>query len=235
MIAEWSAVITNHCLRIATREYAGPWLVGLPAPSRRSHRKETDDNLVLVGFTEQSKAYHALSRLRQAGETGQLEVRAAALLERGPDGVVRVPDGDDAAPGVAIAGGGLIGMLIGVAGWACCWAPPPARWPEAVAAAAHSGDQDIALAAISGQIEPGHTVLVAEVGEAATEVVDTAMAALGGTVTRRSAADVYDEIQSAKAAQDAAETEARRVLREQRRAEHKDKWEQFKENNAAVR
>ena len=49
-----------------------------------------------------------------------------------------------------------------------------------------------------------------------------------GTVTRRSAADVYDEIQSAKAAQEAADAEARRVLREQRRAEYKDKWEQFK-------
>ena len=48
------------------------------------------------------------------------------------------------------------------------------------------------------------------------------------TVTRRSAADVYDEIQSAKAAQEAADAEARRVLREQRRAEYKDKWEQFK-------
>ena len=42
------------------------------------------------------------------------------------------------------------------------------------------------------------------------------------------AAKVYDEIQSAKAAQDAADAEARRVLREQRRAEYKDKWEQFK-------
>jgi hypothetical protein len=81
--------------------------------------------------------------------------------------------------------------------------------------------------AISGQIEPGHTVLVAEVGEVATEVIDSAMAALGGTVTRRSAADVYDEIQSAKAAQAAAEAEARRVLRDQRRAEHKDKWGQL--------
>ena len=34
--------------------------------------------------------------------------------------------------------------------------------------------------------------------------------------------------QGAKAAQDAADAEARRVLREQRRAEYKDKWEQFK-------
>ena len=49
-----------------------------------------------------------------------------------------------------------------------------------------------------------------------------------GTVTRRPAADVYDEIQSAKAAQEAADHEARKLLRDQRRAEHKDKWEQFK-------
>ena len=53
---------------------------------------EMDDNVVLVAFTEQSKAYQALSRLRQAADTGPLEVRAAALLERGPDGVVRVPE-----------------------------------------------------------------------------------------------------------------------------------------------
>ena len=189
-----------------------------------------DDNVVLVGFTEQSKAYQALSVLRQAGDTGQLDVRAAALLERGPDGVVRVPEGDDAAPGAAIAAGSLIGMLIGVLGGplGMLLGTSTGMLTGSVAAAAHAGDQDIALAAISGQIEPGHTVLLAEVGEVAPEVVDNAMSALGGTVTRRSAADVYDEIQSAKAAQDAADAEARRVLREQRRAEHKDKWEQFK-------
>jgi uncharacterized membrane protein len=189
-----------------------------------------DDNVVLVGFTEQSKAYQALSSLRQAGDTGQLDVRAAALLERGPDGVVRVPEGDDAAPGAAIAAGSLIGMLIGVLGGplGMLLGTSTGMLTGSVAAAAHAGDQDIALAAISGQIEPGHTVLLAEVGEVAPEVVDNAMSALGGTVTRRSAADVYDEIQSAKADQDAADAEARRVLREQRRAEHKDKWEQFK-------
>jgi len=189
-----------------------------------------NDNVVLVGFTEQSRAYEALSRLRQAGDTGQLEVRAAALLERGPDGVVRVPEGDDVAPGIAIAGGGLIGMLIGVLGGplGVLLGTSTGMLTGSVAAAAHASDQDLGLVAVSEKIEPGHTVLVAEVGETATEVVDTSMATLGGTVTRRSAAEVYDEIQSAKAAQDAADAEARRVLREQRRAEHKDKWEQFK-------
>ena len=87
-------------------------------------------------------------------------------------------------------------------------------------------DRDVAPGSISKQIEPGHTVLVAEVGEVTTEVVDDILGLLDGTVTRRPAADVYDEIQSAKAAQD-PDAEARRVLREQRRAEHKDKWEQF--------
>ena len=189
-----------------------------------------DDNVVLVGFTEQSKAYQALSTLRQAGDAERVEVRSAALLQRGPDGLVRVPEGDDVAPGAAIAGGGLIGMLIGVLGGplGVLLGTSTGVLTGSVVAADHADDQDIALDAISGQIEPGQTVHVAEVGEVTPEVVDNAMSALGGTVTRRSAADVYDEIQSAKAAQDAAEAEARRVLREQRRAEHKDKWEQFK-------
>ena len=189
-----------------------------------------DDNVVLVGFADQSKAYQALSKLRQAGDAGRVDLRAAALLERGPDGVVRVPEGDDAAPGAAIAGGGLIGMLIGVLGGplGMLLGSSTGMLTGGVAAAAHADDQDIALATISGQIEPGHTVLVAEVGEVTPEGVDNAMSGLGGTVTRRSAADVYAEIQAAQAAQDAADAEARRVLREQRRAEHKDKWEQFK-------
>ncbi len=189
-----------------------------------------DDNVVLVGFTDQSKAYQALSQLRQAGDAGRVDLRAAALLERGPDGVVREPEGGDAAPGVAIAGGGLIGMLIGVLGGplGMLLGTSTGMLTGGVAAADHADDQDIALDAISGQVGPGQTVLVAEVGEVTPEVVDNAMSGLGGTITRRSAADVYDEIQSARAAQDAAEAEARRVLREQRRAEHKDKWEQFK-------
>jgi len=189
-----------------------------------------DDNVLLVAFTEPSQAYQALSRLRQAGDAGQVDVRSAALLERGPDGVVRVPEGDDAAPGVAVAGGGLIGMLVGVLSGplGVLLGTPTGMVAGGVAAAAHADDQDIALTALAGQIAPGSTVLVAEVSEVTPDVIDKTMATLGGTVTRRSAADVYAEVQSARAAQEAAEAEARRVLRDQRRAEHKDQWEQFR-------
>jgi uncharacterized membrane protein len=172
----------------------------------------------------------ALSQLRQADAAGRVEVRATALLERGPDGAVRVPEDDDVASGVGVAGGSLIGMLIGVLGGplGVLLGGYAGMLASGVGAVAREEDRDVALDAISKQIEPGHTVLVAEVGEVVTEVVNDILGPLEGTVTRRPAADVYDEIQSAKAAQDAANAEARRVLREQRGAEHKDKWEQFK-------
>jgi uncharacterized membrane protein len=189
-----------------------------------------DDNVVVVAFADQSKAYQALSRLRQADAAGRVEVRSAALLERGADGAVRVPEGDDVASGVAVAGGSLIGMLIGVLGGplGVLLGGYTGLVAGGVGALTREEDREVALDGISKQIEPGQTVLVAEVGEVAAEVVDDDMSALGGTVTRRSAADVYAEIQAAEAAQEAADAEARRVLREQRRVERKDKWEEFK-------
>ena len=58
-----------------------------------------DDNVVVVAFADQSKAYQALSQLRQADAAGRVEVRATALLERGPDGAVRVPRAMTSPPG----------------------------------------------------------------------------------------------------------------------------------------
>jgi hypothetical protein len=127
-------------------------------------------------------------RSRGAGDVGaegRLEVRSAVLLERSPDGKIRVLEGADNA----------IGYLLGATG------------------AVRGADADVTLAAISEDIAPRHTVLIAEVGEVADEVLDKAMADLGGTASRRPATEVYDEIQSADVAQEAADKEARRVLR----------------------
>ena len=46
---------------------------------------------MVVAFADQRDAYQALSQLRQAGDAERLEALTAALLERGPDGAVRVP------------------------------------------------------------------------------------------------------------------------------------------------
>ena len=193
-----------------------------------------NDNVVLVRFADQSKAYQALSTLKDTGADGRLEVRSAVLLERGPDGTIRVPEGADNATGFLLASGGLLGMLVGVLGvlggpLGMLLGGYAGMLGGATGAALRDVDADVALDSISQDIAPGQTVLVAEVGEVADEVLDKAMTNLGGTVSRRPACDVYDEIQSAENAQQAADQEARRVLREQRRAEHKQKWQQFKD------
>ena len=69
------------------------------------------------------------------------------------------------------------------------------------------------------QMMPGSTVLIADVAEVADEVLDKEITRLGGTITRRPAAEVEQEIEAADTAKRAADKEARRVLREQHQAE----------------
>ena len=59
-------------------------------------------------------------------------------------------------------------------------------------------EAESALGAISSSVRLGHTALLAVVEEQSPEVVDTAMADLGGTVVRRAVADVEAEIAAAE-------------------------------------
>jgi hypothetical protein len=61
-------------------------------------------------------------------------------------------------------------------------------------------------------VKLGHTALLAVVEEQSVEVVDTAMADLGGTVARRAVADVEAEIAAAEEAERTAKQEARKEL-----------------------
>ena len=65
--------------------------------------------------------------------------------------------------------------------------------------------------------------MIASVRESEAELVDAKMAVLGGDVTRRSVVDVVAELGATHEAADAAAREARRTVREERRAElHED-------------
>ena len=68
----------------------------------------------------------------------------------------------------------------------------------------------------AGPPPPESTAVIATVAEPAVEVIDGEMAKLEGEVTRRPVAEVMDELE---AADEAAEGEARRTLREKRKAE----------------
>jgi uncharacterized membrane protein len=179
------------------------------------------ENVVVVRFTEPSKAYEALSVLKQCDANDRIALKSAAVVERTTAGELHtLEDWDNLGP-VGMASGSLIGMLIGVLG-----GPVGVLlgWGGgAVVGGAFDVDRaeesDEALTVLGRAIPPGSTAVVASVEEPVVEVVDAEMGMLGGEVTRRSLVDVMSELATAHEAADAAAHEARRVVREKRKAE----------------
>ncbi len=75
---------------------------------------------------------------------------------------------------------------------------------------------DSVLGEISNQVRPTRTAVLAHVTEQSPEVIDTAMARLGGQVMRRPVFEVEQEIAAAQEAERKAEREARTELRKAR-------------------
>ena len=80
-------------------------------------------------------------------------------------------------------------------------------------------ESDEALTVLGQAIPPESTAVIASVEEPTVEVIDAEMYMLGGEVTRRSVVDVLAELGTVHEAADAAAREARRTVREKRKAE----------------
>ena len=177
-------------------------------------------NVVVVRFTEASKAYQALSVLKSCDADGRIGLKSAAVVERTAEGQLRVPESADNVGLVGTASGSLIGTLIGVLGG------PVGLLLGWGAGALIGGAFDIdraeqtdeALTVLGRAIPPESTAVIASVEEPTVEVIDGEMKKLGGEVTRRPVADVMDELEAAENAAEAAAREARRAVREQRKA-----------------
>ena len=181
-------------------------------------------NVVVVKFGEASKAYQALSQLKEFDAEGRIGLKSAAIVERTADGELRIPEGTDNIALVGTVSGSLIGMLIGVLGG------PVGILVGWGAGALMGGAIDVvgvtrsdeALTALGRAIPPQSTAVIASVTEPAVEVIDGEMAKLGGEVTREPVAEVMAELEAAEEAADAAAREARRALREKRKTELSD-------------
>ena len=181
------------------------------------------ENVVVVGFTEPSKAYQALSVLKQCDADGRITLRSAALVERTPEGELRIPEGTDNVGLIGTASGSVIGMLIGVLGG------PVGVLVGWGAGAVMGGAFDIArvgtsegaLSALGRTIPPETTAVIAGVAEPAVEVIDGEMDKLGGEVTRRPLSEVMSELEATERAADAAALEARKTLLEQHKVDAK--------------
>jgi uncharacterized membrane protein len=179
------------------------------------------ENVIVVRFTDPSNAYQALSVLKGADAEGRIGLDSAAVVERTAAGELRTPESADNAEFVGTASGSLIGMLIGVLGG------PVGVLLGWGAGALMGGAFDIdravtsdeALTVLGKAIPTGSTAVIARVEEPAIEVIDGEMKKLDGEVTRRSVAEVMGELAAAEDAADAAAREARRAIREERKAE----------------
>jgi uncharacterized membrane protein len=178
---------------------------------------------VIVRFTEPSKAYQALSVLKECDSAGRIGLESAAIVERTAGGELRIPDSADNVGPVGTASGSLIGMLIGVLGG------PVGVLLGWGAGATMGGAFDVdravtsdeALTVLGQAIPPGSTAVIASVDEPAVEVIDGEMKKLDGEVTRRPIGEVKAEVDVAEEAAEAAAREARRTVREKRKAELK--------------
>jgi uncharacterized membrane protein len=179
------------------------------------------ENVVVVRFTEPSKAYQALSVLKDCDAAGRIELESAAVVERTSAGELRIPESADNVGLVGTASGSLIGMLVGVLGgpvgvllgWGA----------GAMMGGAFDLDRavtsDEALTVLGQAVPPESTAVIAQVNEPTVEVLDGEMTKLGGQITRRPVADVMTELEAAEDAAEAAAREARRTVRAKRKAE----------------
>lgn len=180
-----------------------------------------DRNVIVVRFAEPSKAYQALSVLKDLDAGGRIGLDSAAVVERTSSGELRAPESAGNVALIGTASGSLIGMLIGILGG-----------PVGVLLGWGSGallgsvfdidramTSDEALVVLGQAIPTGSTAVIASVDEPAVEVIDGEMKKLDGEVTRRPVADVMAELEAAEDAADAAAREARRALHAKRKAE----------------
>jgi uncharacterized membrane protein len=179
------------------------------------------ENVVVVGFTEPSKAYQALSVLKECSAEGRIGLESAAIVERTEEGELHIPESVENDELIGMASGSLIGMLIGVLGGPL---GVLVGWGSgAMIGGAFDVDRavtsDEALTVLGRAIPPGTTAVLASVDEPAVEVIDAEMYKLGGEVTRRPVAEVMGELEAAEEAADVAAREARRELREKRKAD----------------
>ncbi|CED91388.1 MAG: DUF1269 domain-containing protein [Actinomyces succiniciruminis] len=188
----------------------------------------TAHNFIVVTFAESSKAYEALSDIRQAAQANRIVVPAAIIAEREPDGHLHLAEGEDARIGDGAFSGGLIGMVVGILGG------PLGMLLGWGAGALAGGFVDVervnraetAIGEFSSRLPAGTTAIFAEAREYAPEVLDGLVAPLDGVVVRRPAEEVLAELEAAQEAAKAAHREATRVMREERRQERRENWDE---------
>jgi uncharacterized membrane protein len=177
--------------------------------------EDMEDTIVVIRYRDPAEARQALAQLKQLDADRRLDVRGAALVQRSGDGAIDVPVSNRDDEGLYMPPGGVIGMMFGAlkGPLGMLFAGSSAGFEGHGGPSPHAGDPDLLIEEMSRDLEPGVTLVAAEIAEPDPEMLDGALNRLGGIVTKRPAAEVYAEVEAAEHAAGAAQQEARRVLR----------------------
>ena len=177
-----------------------------------------DENVIVTTFSEDSKAYEALARLKELAAGGQIDLHDAGVVERAQDGTLHLrDDAGNEDEGFATLTGGTIGLLIGILGGplGVLLGGAVGLLAGAMVDAEDDEETDSVLEHIARSIGKGETAVLADLDENGSVAVDGAMA--GGRVQRFARKDVEAEIAGAEEAAHEARVRARKELRHQRR------------------
>jgi hypothetical protein len=164
-----------------------------------------EDTIVSLRFTDVDRALRALYELRQLDRDRRLQVRGAVLVQRSPQGAVGMPQPDPHGDGEYPPPGGIVGMLLDVlrGPLGILFARPTDGFRGGCGHPADEAEREIALDQIGRGVEPGITLVVAEIADPEPAALDSALGALGGDVTGRPAHEVYAEVRAAAEAEKA--------------------------------
>lgn len=181
-------------------------------------------SVIAVSYQEDNNAYAGLSQLKELDSQGRIRVDEASVVERLEDGrVVEKDQVDSNFPTISV-GAGLIGLLVGIIGGpiGMLIGGTSGLFAGSLVDLGDLDETESALGQISSSAKVGHATLLAVVAEQSPEVIDAAMDALGGTVLRRSVADVQAELAATEDAERKAKHEARAELMRSRREHNKE-------------
>jgi hypothetical protein len=153
-----------------------------------------EDTIIVLRFNDVGQARQALHELKRLDRDRRLQVSAAALV--GESGEGRSPGTDDAT-GFYVPKDGIVGMMVDALSGPtrAVFARPTESFRGHGKRPGHEDEHELILENISRDLEPGVTIVIAEITDPDPGALDTALAALGGSVTRRPARDVYAELQ----------------------------------------
>ena len=155
-----------------------------------------EDTVVVIRFNDLGEARRALDELKRLDRERRLRVSAAALVARSSDGRIAGPSGTGDAEGFYVPKQGIVGMMVDALGGptGAVFTRPTESFRGHGDRHAHKDERELVLEEISRDLEPGVTIVIAEITDPDPGVLDPALEALGGSVTRRAARDVYAEV-----------------------------------------